>query len=258
MQASLIQLHLELTQRQLRSALGLGSIGWIWLLLTPLLLLSVYGFVFGVIFQARAPAELSVPFTAWLAVGLWPWLAFSDGSLRGAHGVRQHSSLVAKVAMPRVILSASTQTAAFLLQLVGFAVVLLALRVLGVDLFLTSVPHVVFLLASLYFFSLGLALALSAVLVFIRDLEQFLPTFFMFWFFLTPILYAPDLLPPGAEKWLALNPMTWWVEEIRAALFYGKWFPGYVSLGLLAGSFLMLWLGRKIFDRLSPHFEDFL
>jgi len=232
--------------------------GWFWFVVTPLLLLAVYSFVFGVIFAARVPAGLDVPFVAWLAVALWPWLAFSDGVLRGSRAIRQHSALIAKVSLPRRLLTVSTQTASFLLQIAGYGVVLVALLALGVDLSLRGLPYLLLVLASLYLFSLGLALLVSAVQVFLRDLEQLLPTLFMFWFFLTPILYAPELLPGGMARWLQFNPMFLWVEEIRAALFHGKWLPDFTIIILLGLSLVTLWLGLRVFDRLSPHFEDFL
>lgn len=229
-----------------------------WLVLTPLLLLAVYGLVFGVIFQARVPPGLDIPFVAWLAVALWPWLAFSEGVLRGSQAIRQHAALIAKVAVPRALLTTSAQTASFLLQLVGYLMVLLALAISGVELSLRSLPYLALVLSSLYLFSLGLGLMLSAVQVFVRDLEQFLPTFFLFWFFLTPILYSPELLPANLAAWLKLNPMTWWMEEIRAALLQGQWLPGWTFLWLLVGAATSLWLGRAVFNRLNPHFEDFL
>lgn len=248
----------QLVGRELRSRFIGSASGWIWLGLTPLLLLAVYGFVFGVIFQARVPAGLDMPFVAWLAVALWPWLAFSDGVLRGAQAIRQHAALIAKVALPRLLLPASVQTAAFLLQLVGYVVVLLALLALGVEVTWRGLPYLLLVLGSLYLLSLGLGLLFAAVQVFVRDLEQLLPTLFLFWFFLTPILYSPELLPGDMGRWLELNPMTWWMTEIRAAVFHGKALPDAVFLALLAAAGAVFWAGRAVFRRLSPHFEDFL
>ncbi|TVS09890.1 MAG: hypothetical protein EA419_12010, partial [Wenzhouxiangella sp.] len=224
---------------------------------TPILLLLVYNFVFGVIFQARAP-DLDVPFVAWLAVALWPWLAFSDGVLKGSEAIKKHSELIAKVAVPRALLTMSIQTAAFVLQLIGYLVVLSALALLGVELTLIGLPYALLVLATLFALSLGLALLASAVQVFVRDLEQLLPTLMMFWFFLTPILYAPELLPEDMRFLLQLNPMAWWMEEIRSALFHGKALPDLGFVPLLAGALLAVWVGKLVFDRLSPHFEDFL
>ena len=248
----------QLVARELCSRFIGSASGWIWLGLTPLLLLAVYGFVFGVIFQARVPAGLDMPFVAWLAVAMWPWLAFSDGVLRGAQSIRQHAALIAKVALPRVLLPASVQTAAFLLQLLGYLVVLIALLILGVDVTWRGLPYLLLVLLTLYLLSLGLGMLFAAVQVYVRDLEQLLPTLFLFWFFMTPILYTPELLPGDMGGWLDFNPMTWWMTEIRAAVFHGKALPDLHFLPLLLGAGGALWLGRAAFRRLSPHFEDFL
>ncbi len=248
----------RLTSREITDKTRTGPTTVLWLIVNPVLLLGVYGFVFGVIFEARAPADLDVPFVAWLAVALWPWLAFSDGALRGSQAILQHSALISKVALPRHLLTGSTQTAAFILQLLGYAVILIVLTLLGIDLSLVSLPYLLFVLATLYLFSLGLGLLLSALQVFVRDLEPLLPTFFLFWFFLTPILYSPEIMPDFMSAWLSINPMNWWITEVREALFNGKSVPDSNFLFLVTGSLVSLWAGFAVFNRLSPYFEDFL
>jgi len=248
----------RLTAREIRSRFVGSATGWIWLILNPLLLLAVYAFVFGVIFQARVPAGLEMPFIAWLAVAMWPWLMFSEGVLRGSQAIREHAALISKVALPRQLLVTASVSAVFLLHLAGYLAVLLAMALLGVDLAWSGIGRLLFALASLYLFALGLGLGLSAIQVFVRDLEQALPTLFLFWFFLTPILYAPSLLPAGLAEWLRWNPMSWWMAEIRGGLLYAEALPGLVALALAAAALIVLWLGSRLFHRLSPHFEDFL
>jgi len=247
-----------LVLRDIRSRFIGSASGWIWLILTPLLLLAVYGFVFGVIFRARVPEGLDIPFVAWLAVALWPWLAFSEAVLRGSRSILEHSSLISKVAIRRELLVISSVTSAFLLHMVGYLAVLLALHVLGTPLHFAGLPTVVVTLLTLYVLALGLGMGLAAVQVFVRDLEQALPTLFMFWFFLTPILYAPQMLPDQYARWLNLNPMTWWMEQIRAPLLWRDLLPDWSLLVMAAGALLVLWLGWRLFRRLSPFFEDFL
>ncbi len=248
----------RLTTREIRSRFIGSASGWLWLIVNPLLLLAVYGFVFGVIFQARVPPGLDMPFIAWLAVALWPWLMFSEGALRGSQAIRDHAALISKVALKREMLVIASVSAVFLLHLVGYLAVLVVIALMGVELHWLGLPRLLGALVSLYLLTLGFGLALSALQVFIRDLEQALPTVFMFWFFLTPILYAPSLLPEQFAGWLRFNPMSWWMDEIRLALLHGEPWPAGVSLLLLLGSLLVLWAGSALFSRLSPYFEDFL
>jgi len=244
--------------REIRSRFIGSASGWIWLILNPLLLLAVYSFVFGVIFQARVPPGLEMPFVAWLAVALWPWLMFSEGVLKGAQSIREHAALISKVALPREWLVLASVSAVFVLHLTGYLAVFAVLVGLGIDLHWLGLGRLVLALISLFVLTSGLALALSAIQVYVRDLEQALPTVFMFWFFLTPILYAPSLLPADYAAWLDFNPMTWWMKEIRDGVLHGQVLPGWPALAMILGSLVVAWGGHRVFRRLSPFFEDFL
>jgi lipopolysaccharide transport system permease protein len=254
------RLFVQLTVRDIRSRFIGSATGWIWLFVTPLLLLAVYGFVFGLIFQARVPAGLEMPFVAWLAVALWPWLAFSEGVLRGSQAIRQHAALISKVSMPRALLVSSAITAVFVLHLLGYLVVLVVLIwFLGVSIHWLALPSLILILLSLYVLALGLGLGLAAVQVYLRDLEQFLPTFFMFWFFMTPIIYPREMVPDALAHWLGLNPMAVWMEQIRNGLLHGQLLPGMADAALMVGlAVASLFIGLILFRRLSPFFEDFL
>lgn len=247
-----------LIAREIRSRFIGSASGWIWLILNPLLLLAVYSFVFGVIFQARVPPGLEMPFVAWLAVALWPWLMFSEGVLKGSQSIREHAALISKVSLPRELLVFASVSAVFLLHLAGYLAVFLVLVVLGIDLHWAGLPRLLLALVSLFVLTSGLALGLSAIQVYVRDLEQALPTVMMFWFFLTPILYAPSLLPSDLGAWLDLNPLTWWMAEIRSGILHAESLPGWPALAMLLGSLAVAWAGHRIFRRLSPYFEDFL
>jgi lipopolysaccharide transport system permease protein len=76
--------------------------------------------------------------------------------------------------------------------------------------------------------------------------------------YLTPILYPLTLVPEQLRPWVAANPFSWLVERLRDCLLDGK-------LAVQAGDVLavvvavaMFALGRWVFCRLSPHFEDFV
>lgn len=247
-----------LVVREIRSRFIGSASGWIWLILNPLLLLAVYSFVFGVIFQARVPPGLEMPFVAWLAIALWPWLMFSEGVLKGSQSIREHAALISKVALPREWLVLASVSAVFVLHLTGYLAVFAVLVGLGIDLHWLGLGRLVLALISLFVLTSGLALALSAIQVYVRDLEQALPTVFMFWFFLTPILYAPSLLPADYAAWLDFNPMTWWMKEIRGGVLHGQVLPGWPAVVMILGSLVVAWGGHRVFRRLSPFFEDFL
>lgn len=249
---------LQLTKREIRSRFIGSSAGWLWLVVNPLLLLGVYWVVFGVIFSARAPSNLDMPFVAWLAVALWPWLGFSEGIVRASESMPQHAALISKVPMRRELLVLSSASAAFTLQLAGYLAVLLFIAVLGIPLTLAGVPNALLVLAVLLLLSNALGLVAATLRVFFNDLQQLLPTLMMLWFFLTPILYAPELLPDQIKTLAYANPLSGLMTDLRAALLEGRVVPGTTTLVMLAVSLGLYAAGLAFFRRMAPYFEDFL
>jgi ABC-type polysaccharide/polyol phosphate export permease len=210
------------------------------------------------IFRARAPEGLEMPFVAWLAVALWPWLAFSEAILRASESIPEHAALISKVPMQRELLPLSSAAAAFLLQMAGYAVVLTVVALAGIGLTPVGAANALFVLAVLLVLGCGLGLIASALRVFFRDLQQLLPTLLMLWFFLTPILYAPELLPDRLRVLVLANPIAGLMAELRSALLEGDPLPGTYTLAMAAVAAALFAFGLWCFRRLAPFFEDFL
>src|SRR5699024_10626937 len=107
----------------------------------------------------------------------------------------------------------------------GYSAVFIILEFMDIQLWWAGLPRMLLALLALYIFTVGLSLALSAVQVFVRDLEQALPTVFMFWFFLTPILYSPELLPSDMGHWLQFNPIISWIADILSTILHREYEP---------------------------------
>lgn len=248
----------ELTVRELRTRYFSGLSGAFWILAHPLALLAVYGYVFTVIFQARFPESEHAGFVPFLAVGLWPWLAFSEALQRATPAIRDNADLVGRVAFPQELLVYSRVGAVFLTHAAGFLAVLLVLRVLGTPIELAYLPAAFLLLALLVLFATGLSLVLATLQVFFRDTQQVLPPLLMVWFFATPILYPPSLVPARLSGLLAANPLAWYVQKTRDLLLPGGY--AYEPMDLLWVLLTLLFLagGVALFRRCSGKFQDFL
>jgi ABC-type polysaccharide/polyol phosphate export permease len=104
----------------------------------------------------------------------------------------------------------------------------------------------------------GVALALSALQVFVRDVAQVLSPVLIILMYLTPILYPLSLVPAGVRPWVAANPFGWLVDRLRDALLDGRLALRWSDAVAVAGALALFWSGRWVFRRLSPHFEDFV
>jgi len=241
----------ELTTRYLGSTSAL-----LWAFLQPLLLLAVYQFVFTSIFRAGAFDGRS--FLLFVAVALWPWLAAQDGLSRATVAIPGYGALIRKVAFPHEVVIYASVAATFALQMAGYLVVLIVLFAFGEPVRFEGLVLAIPIWAILALAVTGIALALAAVQVFVRDVEHVLAPLLTILMYLTPILYPLALVPEGVRPWVAANPFGWLVGRLRDALLDGR-LELYWSDGLaLAVAIAAFCAGRWIFRRLSPHFEDFV
>lgn len=237
----------------------LGSIsGLLWVLIHPVALLMLYGFLFGTVFQTRLPGVPPGTLLAYVAVALWPWLMFSEGLNRATMAVQEHGALLGKVAVPAGLLVVANLSATFILHSVGYVFIIVVLSLLGYPMTLSGMLWMPVGIALLFALTLGLALLTSAVQVLVRDLAQVLTQLMGFWFFLTPILYGRSQLPASLQPIFDFNPLTFHAEAARAALLHGSVPPvdGLITAALISGAVLLL--GSWVFRRLRRHFEDFL
>ena len=248
----------QLVSRAIRTDYLENVTGFAWLFIQPLLLLAIYTFVFTTIFKARVPDSGDVAFMPYLAVAFWPWTAFSEAVLRASNAISANAALIGKVAIPTEMIPLATVTATFLMHLVGYAAVLVVLVLTGTTLNLGGLVAVLPLLGLLFLLACGLALFISALQVFIRDVSQILPPLMTFWFFATPILYGSSVLPAKVAAWMQFNPMSWYVERLRDFLLFGDFHLSAADVAVPAFTLLVLAAGFRFFRRISSHFEDFL
>jgi len=206
----------------------------------------------------RAGAMNGKSFLVFVAVALWPWLAAQEALQRGTVSIAGYAGLIRKVAFPHELIVYASVGATLALQFVGYLAVLLVLALFGEPVRFEGLPLAIALWIVLAVAVTGIALALSALQVFIRDIEHILLPVLMILMYLTPILYPLSLVPENVRPWVAANPFGYLVERMRDALLDGRlalsWGDGVavlVAAVLFAG-------GRWIFMRLSPHFEDFV
>jgi lipopolysaccharide transport system permease protein len=255
---SALALTTHFVRREIRNRY-LGSFsGGLWALIQPLIQLAVYGFVWIYVFRMRIPGGDGAPgIVPFLALGVWPWNAFSESLVRATTAVQDNAALIGKVALPREVLVFSSVASSFLLHGVGFCAILLVFWLYGTPLHALGLPLAAALFLQLFVLALGFALLFAAIQVFVRDLGQTLTQLMPLWMFAGPVLYPRDYLPERFRGWLDYNPFTFYPEALREALLgYGSTGTPWIVASVIA--LALLALGYGVFRRLSPHFEDFL
>ena len=241
----------ELFSRYLGSVTGLA-----WAFLHPLALLAVYHFVFTTVFRTGPMDGKS--FLLFVAIALWPWLAAQEALSRGTASIAGYAGLIRKVAFPHELIVYASVSASLVLQFAGYLAVLVVLALLGEPVrfqgLLLAVPLWIILAVAVT----GITLALSALQVFIKDIEHILMPVLMILMYLTPILYPLSLVPESMKPWVAANPFGYLVNRLRDALLDGQLALQWSDAVAVAVALALFIAGRWIFLRLSPHFEDFV
>jgi ABC-type polysaccharide/polyol phosphate export permease len=247
------ELVLALTERELRARYKQTKLGFAWSVITPILLMVV----FSLFFQRAADIDTrGVPYPLYTYVALLPWTFFSDSVSKGAQSLIANLSLVNKVYCPREVFPlASVATAGF--DTVIASVVLAVL--FGIFTFMPSIGIVWLpvLLAVQLAFTIGVALMLSALLVYFRDLRQVTPMALQLALFATPVAYGLDVIPSAwRPAYAVLNPLGPVIDSYRQTILFGDAPPG--GLLAIAAASALAWLvgGYLVFKRLETGFAD--
>jgi lipopolysaccharide transport system permease protein len=239
-----------------------GSVlGIFWSFLSPLMLLAVYTFVFGMVFRARwsasrQPASLG-EFALVLFCGLVPFSLFSDCIGRASALVVAVPNYVRKVVFPLEILPVSVVGSALFHALISLAVLVAASLVVH-----GTVPYTLALLPlialPLVLLTLGVTWFLASLGVFVRDVQYLIALFLQILLFMTPIFYPVEAVPPSLQVVLQCNPLASVVENFRRVVLWGQapdWQP-LVSWSLVCGAATLL--GYGWFMKTKRAFADVL
>lgn len=250
-------LLLQLAKRDIAARYKGSTLGQLWSLLSPLLLLAVYTFVFSVVFQARWGVlnQSKTFFALNLFVGmiLHGFLAESIG--RSTSLLHQNQNYIKRIVFPLRLLPLVICSTALFHTAISMLVLLVAVWLLQGALH-WHVLLLPFYIAPLLVLTAGLTLAFSALGLFIRDLGQLVPMLTTVLLFTAPVFYPISALPEAYHGWLHFNPLTGPIEMARSLLFT-KTLPSWNMLSnAWLSAILTLVVGNFIFQRLRRGFAD--
>lgn len=254
-------LFCQLLRRNIAARYRGSVLGIIWCFAHPLMMLTVYSFVFGIVFRARWGIETldenRAAFPLIMFCGLTMFNVFAESCNAAGTLIVQHAGLVKKVVFPLELLPLITVCTAFVFGLAWFL-----LLSAGVFCFLDTPGRTMLLLPltllPLLLFCGGLTCLIAAFGVYLRDIPQLVALAVHVLFFMTPIFYPLSLVPEGLRVFLLCNPLTPLVEESRKLFLYGMQ-PDYrVCLGLLLISLLVFQIGFCCFAKMKKGFADVL
>ncbi len=225
-------------------------LGIIWTFLNPLLMLAVYALVFPYILRVKVEN-----YTIFMIVALIPWNFFTTAIQSGTGSVVANGNILKKVYFPREIIPISITTS----QLVNFLITCIIMFIfilfsgVGFSIHIFLMPLLILIQ---YIITLALTFILSALTVFVRDVDHFVSVALTLGFYATPIVYQASMLPEKFQWILKINPLAQLIEAYRAILYYHE-LPNFVSIGIWGLlSVLFLIVGYIVFKNLEKSFVE--
>lgn len=211
-------LVVSITKREFGTRYRQGALHVAWLVIQPALLIAVYSLVFKGILRVGTK---DIPYLAFIVTGFVPWRFFS-GSLGSIGAISENPSLISKIYFPREVIPMANSFIGLPELFVGIFIMIGVALAQGFppSVYLVSLPLSCTLVVLC---SLNLTVVLTAVAVFLRDLNQGLPVALMVIFFATPIMYPQELVPSSLAWLNAVNPLAVAIAGIRAAVLEGEW-----------------------------------
>ncbi len=237
-----------------------SSLGYAWSVAKPLAYFAVLYAVFGRFFRLNLGFK---HYPAYLLIGIVLWTFFLDTTNLGLWSFVGNSSLLKKLAFPRIVLP----MAASMTTLLTFAVNLIVLAILiAIDGLRPALSwlFVPLLLLELYVFTLAISVILATLHARMRDIGQVWELAGQLLFYATPIIYPVGFLPRWAQYIAFANPFVQVLQDIRAvivpqreamtvAVVYGSEAARAVPLATLT---IMLMIAWWIFKRDEPYLAE--
>lgn len=236
-----------------------SHLGLIWSLLNPLLLLALYVFVFGYIFDGSfgRPGETRIEYALAVFLGLSLFHFLSEVIGQSPMLITSNPNFVKKVVFPLQVLPTAAVGASFVHLMISLLLILVGVAWIGPGLG-PSVFLLPLVLLPLVLLALGLAWGIAALGVFLRDVGQLTQFLSMGLLFASAVFYPISDIPEAGWQVLRFNPLLLSIELSRDAVLWQQPLNlrhlGYLYVVSILGAYL----GYAVFRRLKPAFADVL
>lgn len=245
-------LLLVLTQKELKVRYKNLGLGYLWSLGNPL----AYGTIYYFIFKSVMKVQIE-DFPLFLVTGLFPWQWIANSVGVAWATFIANAPLIKKVNFPRYLLPLVVSLQDMIHFAVSLPIIFFFMYMFGKPfspILLVGVP-LMLLIQLLYSYSLGLFI--STVNLFFRDLERLIGIFMTFLFYLTPIVYVPEMVPEKYKSLLLLNPVTPLIMNWRELFLHGNLDWIYLAASFGYGVVFVV-IAQYVYRRLVWRFAEVL
>ena len=244
-------LVVQWSRRNIKLRYKRSILGVVWTLLEPLMLMTILTVVFSNVFRFD---DLGYPFPLYILSGLLLFDFFNRSTLQIVEETVASLGLATRIYVPRsafAVATAITYLVNWAIALIPLAAIMLVLRQ-PLSWAILTIPFGMLLTG---LFALGVGLLVATLGAFFHDVKLTYQVLLTGWFYATPIIYPPGIIPSNLQKYFLLNPLFHLVTLVRDPVILGQVAPlenwlaalGF-SLGALVAGWWVFTTQRSVFD----------
>lgn len=252
-------LVLRLALFQVQSDNRNNFLGMSWELLNPSIQIGMYWFVFGLGIRGNSDVD-GIPFVYWMLAGIVMWFFVNAAITEGTKSIFQKYNLVAKMNFPLTAIPAYVVMSKFYVHIVMVVLMIIVFSLGGFIPTLHTVQLLYFMILT-YVFAFAVSLLASTLATLVRDVQMLIQAGLRILFFVSPILWLPNLLPQAVQKVIMLNPFYYLANGYRASLLYQEWYiieQWPLTLYNILLILVLLILGSYFHFKMRDRFADYI
>jgi ABC-2 type transport system permease protein len=203
----------NLVSRDIKVRYKRSVLGFVWVMLNPLLMMLIMNMVFSSIFRISTKN-----YTAYLLSGIILWNLFTQSTTTALMGFIGNSNLIKKIYLPKAIFPLSMVISAMIHFVFSLVPLFFIFLITGTPLspYIFLLPLV---LLMIFIFTYGVSLILSTLTVFFHDAKYIYDVLLLAWMYMTPIFYPESIIPQKYSFFFHLNPLYYFLSIFRASLY---------------------------------------
>ena len=243
-----------LAERDIRAQYKQATLGLLWALIAPLAMLAIFTVIFS---RTKSLGIPGIPYPIFAYIGILCWTFFSQALGTGGPSMMTNDALMSKTQFPRECFPLETILVTAVNTLLSWIPLLVLFVLYGFAPTFPTTLWVPLLMVVELLFTIGVTIAVSALIIQMRDLAQGLPIVIQLGLFATPVIWQFKNVPKGWQILYGfVSPLGPVIDDARRAMLLGlNPVPGPL-LAAMAGTACYVLLGYRLFKRLEVNFAD--
>ncbi|NTV52302.1 MAG: ABC transporter permease [Candidatus Firestonebacteria bacterium] len=248
----LVDLIVVLTQKDLKVRYKSSFLGYFWSVANPL----AYAFVFYIAFKIVMKIQME-NYALFLIAGLFPWQWFSNSVNVNIFCFLNNASIIKKVNFPKSIIPFTLVLQDLIHFLAAVPVIVLFMAIYHKSPSWNWIYGIPILLVIQLILTYGLALFVSTINLFFRDLERLTALGVTLLFYFTPVFYSETMIPAKYHYFIQINPLSTLIISWRNLFLNGQINWMYIAASFVSG-LVFLAGGYWVYSKLSWKFAEVL